>query len=145
LGSGDPQLEDQLRDIMNRYPHALFLHGYNEALAQQVYDSGDLFLMPSSFEPCGISQMLAMRSGQPCVVHGVGGLRDTVKHNETGFVFSGESLTAQASNFARTVKTALELRATAPDHWRQVCKAAEAERFSWQAAAASYSRDLYLD
>jgi starch synthase len=143
LGSGDPHLEQELLKTMNAYPHALMLHGYNEELAKQIYDSGDLFLMPSSFEPCGISQMLAMRSGQPCVVHGVGGLADTVTHDETGFVFSGSSVAEQATNFVSTVKHALTLRANSPADWRKICKAAEAERFSWQEAALSYSRDLY--
>ena len=54
LGSGDPHLEQRLADIMVRYPHALLLRGYNESLAQQIYNSGDLFLMPSSFEPWGV-------------------------------------------------------------------------------------------
>ena len=72
------------------------LRGYSDALARALYAAGDLFLMPSSFEPCGIGQMLAMRDGQPCLVHHVGGLRDTVLDDETGFAFSGDGLTAQA-------------------------------------------------
>ena len=59
--------------------------------------------MPSSFEPGGISQMLAMRAGQLCVVHGVGGLKDTVTDNVNGFVFDGLTSRAQASNFVAKV------------------------------------------
>jgi len=54
-------------------------------------------MMPSSFEPCGISQMLAMRDGQPCLVHGVGGLKDTVKDGLDGFVFKGNTVEDQVT------------------------------------------------
>ncbi len=79
LGSGDTQIEFELMQLMASHDNFLFLNGYGQALSDQMYLHGDLFLMPSSFEPCGISQMLAMRDGQPCLVHAVGGLKDTVQ------------------------------------------------------------------
>ena len=89
LGNGDKDLEVFLTKVAARKQNFIFLKGYSESLANSIYGSGDLFLMPSSFEPCGISQMLAMRVGQPCLVHRVGGLADTVKNNRNGFVFTG--------------------------------------------------------
>lgn len=73
LGTGDPAYERFLSQMSARFSHFIFLCGYSDACARDLYAGGDLFLMPSSYEPCGISQMLAMRQGQPCVVHGVGG------------------------------------------------------------------------
>ncbi len=101
--------------------------------------------MPSSFEPCGISQMLAMRSGQPCVVHAVGGLRDTVRDGETGFSFDGHGRAAQARRFVRTVDRALALKRDDPDRWDSICRAAAAARFTWDAAARQYTEKLYDD
>ena len=87
--------------------------------------------------------MLAMRAGQPCVVHGVGGLRDTVKDRETGFVFAGDDPPAQAAHFTETVAAALALRADDPAAWQQLAGAAAAERFSWARSAAQYTAELY--
>ena len=88
IGSGEAYYEEQLTKAMAQHDNFLFLNGFDSALSEYLYPLGDLFLMPSSFEPCGISQLLAMRDGQACLVNEVGGLKDTVKHNETGFSFS---------------------------------------------------------
>ena len=114
LGSGEPLFEKRMLEVAHRCPNVLFLNGYSELLSDPLYAAGDLFLMPSSFEPCGISQMLAMRSGQPCVVHGVGGLRDTIEDGVTGFMFGGETSREQADNFTATTLAALEQRAADP-------------------------------
>ncbi len=145
LGSGDPQLEQQLATVLARHSNALFINGYHEALADCLYACGDLFLMPSSFEPCGISQLLAMRAGQPCVVHGVGGLRDTVENGVTGFVFAGATPQVQACEFVQAFNAALTMRETQPQRWRSIGQAAAAARFSWGAAAQAYIRDMYTD
>ncbi|MCJ7592706.1 MAG: glycosyltransferase, partial [Woeseiaceae bacterium] len=108
-----------------------------------LYGLGHLFLMPSSFEPCGISQMLAMRAGQPCVVHGVGGLQDTVEDAITGFVFDGDNLAAQASAFVATTKRALKLKRNQPDAWKNICAAASKQRFEWSKSAEQTVRNLY--
>lgn len=143
IGSGENRFEEQLLEIANDCPNVLFLNGYSELLADPLYAAGDLFLMPSSFEPCGISQMLAMRNGQPCVVHGVGGLRDTVEHGATGFVFGGATQDEQADEFVSTTLAALERRAEDPVAWKAVCQRARAQRFSWALAADRTARELY--
>lgn len=143
VGSGDPAYERFLAEIAATRENFLFLNGYSETLALHLYGSGDLFLMPSTFEPCGISQMLAMRDGQLCVVHGVGGLRDTVTDGTTGFVFAGRTPAEQANHFAATVGQALELRRSSAGRWRQMQKAAMSMRFTWEASAAAYETGLY--
>ena len=144
LGSGDRDLEVFLTRVAARKKNFIFLKGYSESLADTIYRSGHLFLMPSSFEPCGISQMLAMRAGQPCLVHGVGGLRDTVKHNENGFVFTGKNLVIQARNMVESCKTILELYDTNPEQWQKISRQAAEERFLWSRVAKEYIDSLYL-
>ena len=143
IGSGDPVFEKRMLAVAHDCPNVLFLNGYSELLADPVYAAGDLFLMPSSFEPCGISQMLAMRAGQPCVVHGVGGLRDTVEHGETGFVFGGKTTQEQADNFVAATLAALDHRANDPAGWKSLCERAMRQRFSWQLCAERTVRELY--
>lgn len=145
LGSGDPDLEERMLEQAQRIPNLIFLHGYSETLAETFYNGGDLFLMPSSFEPCGISQMLAMRGGQPCVVHGVGGLKDTVEDGITGFVFDGHSTLEQAQRFVTTTARALQLRSQDPIGWQQVCREAAARRFDWASSAKQTVELLYND
>jgi starch synthase len=145
LGSGDAALEQRLAGIAAHHGNFLFLRGYAEALSDLLYANGDLFLMPSSFEPCGISQMLAMRAGQPCVVHAVGGLRDTVQHGRTGFVFHGDNPTDQAAAFVDCVKQALQVREVNTAAWQAIRQAAQAQRFSWQRAAQCYVDELYRE
>ena len=109
LGSGDNKLEQFLARVAGKYDNFIFVKGYSEVLSEALYQSGDLFLMPSSFEPCGISQMLAMRAGQPCLVHSVGGLKDTVKNNINGFSFEGNSIIQQADNLVKRVTEVKQL------------------------------------
>ena len=108
-----------------------------------MYRAGVVFLMPSSFEPCGISQMLAMRAGQPCVVHGVGGLKDTVEHNVTGFVFDGATASEQSKGFVQATHDALQMRAENPIRWQQICSAAMQQRFDWKSSARQTIQTLY--
>ena len=143
LGTGDEAYEQFLSRISSRYENFIFLNGYSEACAQALYANGELFLMPSSFEPCGISQMLAMREGQPCVVHGVGGLKDTISHGVNGFVFSGQSLQQQVDHFVETTLDAVALRQDDPGRWRAVCDHARRARFSWEQTARLYLKKLY--
>ncbi len=143
VGSGEPQYENQIRDIAASKSNFIFLRGYSDLLAEALYRSGDLFLMPSSFEPCGISQMLAMRAGQPCVVHGVGGLKDTVHNGSNGFVFGGESSIEQAENFVTTVSRALQVKTNYAELWREISKNAAAARFDWPTSAQQTIGKLY--
>lgn len=143
LGSGDPTLEQQMTSLMAEYEHFVFLNGYNDALSQAIYVQGDLFLMPSSFEPCGISQMLAMRAGQPCIVHEIGGLKDTVKHGKTGFCFSGVNKTEQISSLKIELTHALNLFCHDKKAWHQISENAEKLRFTWQNSISKYITLLY--
>ena len=99
--------------------------------------------MPSSFEPCGISQMLAMRAAQPCVVHGVGGLCDTVKDEMTGFVFGGPGPGEQADEFVAAVSRALDMKSGDNDRWQTICIRAASERFDWARSAQRTIEELY--
>ncbi len=143
LGSGDDHLEQFLTQEAAQHSNFIYLKGYSEELPDAIYNSGDLFLMPSSFEPCGISQMLAMRSGQPCLVHGVGGLRDTVIHYETGFVFSGNNLSEQSTNMIEGLKQALNMYHDDTEQWKEISSKASQQRFLWSDVGEDYMRLLY--
>ena len=143
LGSGETEYEQSILNMARHNDNIVFLHGYSELLADPLYERGDLFLMPSSFEPCGISQMLAMRAGLPCVVHGVGGLKDTVADEQTGFVFRGDNLQSQATSFVAATLRAVELRRDKPDVWRSICRAARKTRFEWSDSAEVTINNLY--
>lgn len=143
LGNGDPELEQQIATLARDRKNFLFLCGYSETFAEMLYAIGDLFLMPSTFEPCGISQMLAMRAGQPCVVHAVGGLKDTINHDVDGFSFDGDSTESQARNFVDTVREALVIKAEAPERWLKIRDRAAAARFTWAGSAELYTGVLY--
>jgi starch synthase len=142
-GTGDRNLESRFAEIAHSYNNFLYLRCYVDGLTEQLYSIADLFLMPSSFEPCGISQMLAMRAGHPCVVHAVGGLKDTVKDGVTGFVFDGETPAEQAENFVKCVGNAITIKLKDPSKWRKICKNAALQRFSWTEAATTYRDKLY--
>lgn len=88
LGSGEPNLERALSWVATHHPTRIaYVQGYNEPFAHRIYAGCDGFLMPSRFEPCGLAQMISMRYGTPPIVRAVGGLKDTVQHWETGFLF----------------------------------------------------------
>jgi starch synthase len=143
LGSGDVVYEQFLTAAAARHSNFVFLRGYSDAISQMLYTSGDLFLMPSSFEPCGISQMLSMRAGQPCLVHHVGGLRDTVADGTSGFAFTGSNLSEQADAMVTALQTALQVRFGQPQRWRAISKAAAAARFLWSDSIRLYIEHLY--
>lgn len=143
LGSGDAEYEAFFTRVMVRHENFLFLQGYSDELASALYSYGDLFLMPSSFEPCGLSQMLAMRSGTPCLVHAVGGLADTVQHGVDGFVFNGDNLQQQAENLLSTFGDAVRLKQDKAPKWREMCRAAFAARFTWEDTAKSLLEQVY--
>ncbi|MFO7706929.1 MAG: glycogen/starch synthase [Desulfobacterales bacterium] len=143
IGTGEPGYERFLTETSARFSNFVFLNGYSDEAARALYASGDIFIMPSSFEPCGISQMLAMRHGQPCVVHGVGGLKDTVAEGVNGFVFGGGSVAEQAENFVLACRRAVDCRIGRPAAWEKIRRQAAQARFSWDDAAAAYLERLY--
>ncbi len=144
LGSGDPGIETALAQHAATDPRLVFLRGFSEPLANAVFAAGDLFLMPSTFEPCGISQMYAMRAGQPCLVHAVGGLNDTVKDNINGFSFSGPNPEAQVANCMASMIHAQQVFFDQPERWQEIVDEARAARFLWSDAAAQYEAKMYV-
>lgn len=143
LGSGESIYEAALADMAAKTNKLLYLQGYSETLADPLYALADLFLMPSSFEPCGISQMLAMRASLPCVVHSVGGLKDTIADGETGFGFTGNSLSDQSEAFVATTLKAIALRKDKPGRYQKIRDAAGAQRFDWSDSARQTIAKLY--
>jgi len=143
LGSGDPSFEKFLTQTAGNNTNFIFLKGYSESLSEPIYNIGDLFMMPSSFEPCGISQMLAMRAGQPCIAHSVGGLTDTIKDNENGFLFTGDTQLNQATNMIKCFKKTLAIYLNDPKKYTKISENAHKTRFLWSHSARQYISDLY--
>lgn len=143
VGSGDPVCEKFLRDAMLRHDNLLFLCGYSEDLGDLVYRFCDLFLMPSTFEPCGISQMLAMRAGTPPLVHKVGGLADTVQHMANGFTFDGANSHEQVQNMLEVFEDVIQLKNDKVPVWQAICRNAAAAHFSWDLTVQEYEKNLY--
>lgn len=147
VGTGDIHYELQLTEWANRYPERLkVIIGYNEPLSHRVEAAGDLFLMPSSFEPCGLNQIYSLRYGTLPIVRNVGGLADTVvdataasigNRTANGFVVPTQS----AADLLVTLRRALE-RYRQTDIWRQMQVTAMNSDYSWQASAEHY-RGLY--
>ena len=134
LGAGNPKLEEQAKKLQELLPDRVRVETrYDASLARQIYAGSDLFLMPSRYEPCGISQMIAMRYGSVPLVRAVGGLHDTVTDSETGFVF----VDRKVKSFNDTLKRALQLY---PYHsrWAVIQKAGMAQDFSWMRSAQKY-------
>lgn len=143
IGSGDRAMEQFCTRMMQEHNNFLYLQGFSEELADLMYTAGDLFLMPSSFEPCGISQMLAMRAGVPCIVHRVGGLKDTVLHGVNGFVFSGNSRDEQVIDMLNCTSAAVELARRDNESWHLIRKNAASARFRWDDVLQDYVKKLY--
>jgi starch synthase len=140
LGSGDRQYEGFLAALARRYPDRLGVRlGFNDALAHQIQAGSDCLLMPSRFEPCGLTQMYAMRYGTIPIVRATGGLKDTVApfdritRQGVGFVFTE----ATANALLETVRTALSVFAD-KSAWRQLQRNAMASDFSWRRSATRY-------
>ncbi len=138
LGAGQPKLEEAAKKLQETLPDRVRVETrFDARLARQIYAGSDIFLMPSRYEPCGISQMIAMRYGSVPLVRAVGGLHDTVTDSETGFVF----VDTKIKSFNDTVRRALKLY---PYHsrWANLQKAGMAQDFSWSSSANKYL-DLY--
>jgi starch synthase len=144
ISSGERDIEEFLTDLAVRYSNFVFLNGFAASVAESLYASGDIFLMPSSFEPCGIAQMLAMRDGQPVVAHATGGLKDTIRDGTDGFLFDGGNLVEKADNFVAAVRRAVAMKLTAAATWSQIVTNAKAARFEWRTSANEYIAQLYL-
>ncbi|MFT2718414.1 glycogen synthase [Deinococcus sp. A31D244] len=131
LGGGDPALEAGLREWA-AHPRVVFVQGMNEPLAHRIYAGADAFAMPSRFEPCGLSQMIAMRYGTLPVVRLTGGLVDTVP-GDVGFTFEQ----ATAADLTTACQEAFAAFGDRAD-WTARVERAMALSFSWDAPARSY-------
>ncbi|QLE00524.1 glycogen/starch synthase [Galbibacter sp. BG1] len=143
LGTGAPEYEELLRDISYQKENFIFINGQSEEIIDSLYFESNLYLMPSLFEPCGISQMLAMRNGQPCLVHATGGLIDTVEHMKSGFSFSGNTMEAKNANFESVFEDALNIFFEDKELWKHISKVAKSQRFSWEHSVKEYYQQLY--
>lgn len=141
LGSGEAGLEDKLREAENNNKGKVcFYCGYNEALSHRIYSACDLFLMPSLFEPCGISQLISMRYGTLPLVRETGGLKDTVKpYNEYTQEGNGFSFTNYNSNdMMHVLWEAINTYYNRSDMWNQIVKNAIKTDVSWATSAEFY-------
>lgn len=143
LGTGAPEYEALFREMSYKHDNFIFTNGQSEDLIDSLYLESDLYLMPSLFEPCGISQMLAMRSGTPCLVHHTGGLIDTVEHLQTGFAFSGASYEEKVEEMEATFLLALDMFFQDPLRWKKIQGKAKRKRFTWEKSVAQYYTLLY--
>jgi starch synthase len=143
LGEGNEGCQSTLQKLAKRYPQQMGLFiGYDEQLAHVVQAGADIFLMPSRFEPCGLTQIYALRYGTVPIVHGTGGLSDTIvdatEENfrqglATGFVFKESAPSALLA----TIQRALVFYAQR-SQWRKLALAGMEQDFSWQASAKTY-------
>ena len=141
LGTGEGQYEAFFRELARQYPRqAAAMITFDLGLASRIYAGGDLYLMPSRSEPCGLSQMNAMRYGTVPVVHATGGLKDTVpgcdEKGETGLGFTFQSY--NADDFHAAIKRALTLYRQSPESFRSLQKRAMTTDFSWTTPAKRY-------
>lgn len=141
LGSGDAAYEDFFRHAAERWPERMSIRlGYDEALSMAIYAGADLFLMPSRSEPCGLSQMIAMRYGTVPIVRETGGLKDTVQPYEawrdagTGFTFANYS----SADMLHVLREAAYLYKDYPDAFARLRRRAMERDFSWNRSAGDY-------
>lgn len=132
LGDGDPAIEEALEAHARRHPGRLALRfAFDEGLARRIYAGADAFLMPSAYEPCGLSQLYALRYGALPVVRATGGLRDTVQDGETGFVFEAYEAEAMVRAIARAVSAFGR-----SESWEAMVERGMREDHSWDRSAA---------
>jgi starch synthase len=140
LGAGDPALESQLVALTYEFPHKARVYlGYNAGLAQRIYAGADLVLVPSRYEPCGLTQIFALRYGCLPLVRQTGGLVDTVQNYDnaeggTGFMFLFEEVGAVIG----TLEWALETYRTKPEAWHAMQERGLRHDWSWHASASQY-------
>ena len=141
LGSGDWKYESLLKDMQKRFPDKLrAVLGFSGDLASKIYAGADIFLMPSKFEPCGLSQMISMRYGTIPIVRETGGLKDTVvpyngvTKEGTGFTFYSYN----AHDMLYAIERAVGLYYDYKDDWKQLMRNAMSQDFSWDNICKQY-------
>jgi starch synthase len=149
LGTGEKTLESQLRELAKKFPKKLGIKiAYNETWAHMCIAGGNAFLMPSRFEPCGLTQLYSLRYGTLPIARNVGGLADTIvdatpanikNQTATGFLFDEDS----AESLFDSISHALTLYAN-KTLWKKLQLTAMKQDFSWNSAAESYMQ-LYQE
>ena len=145
LGTGEHRFEEMFHYFQSKYPDKISSYiGYSEEKAHKIYASCDAFLMPSLFEPCGLSQMMSMRYGTIPIVRETGGLKDTVepyneyKNTGTGFSFTEYN----AHDMLHVIQYANDIFTNRKDQWNALVKRAMTTDYSWNASARKYE-ELY--
>ena len=147
LGTGDERYENMFRHFAWKYPEKVSANiFYSDALSKKIYGSCDAFLMPSLFEPCGLSQLMSLRFGTLPIVRETGGLKDTVEaydeYEKTGTGFSFTNYNAH--EMMNTVRYAEEIYYDKKRDWNKMIERAMAADFSWENSAKQYE-ELYLN
>jgi starch synthase len=133
-GSGEPEIEQALVDAHRRRPDAIGVAiGFNDAQARRIFAGSDFTLMPSRFEPCGLSQMYAQKFGSLPIGHQTGGLAETITDGETGFLFAQPSTESFLGGIRRAFTTFM-----AKDRLDSMRRSAMSRSFSWDVSAALY-------
>jgi starch synthase len=142
LGVGDPTLEDACKALEELYPERVrFLQRFDQTLSHQLYSSGDIILIPSRYEPCGLTQMISMRYGCVPVARNTGGLSDTIidtspDSGQTGFLFQETT----PESCARAIERALNMFIN-QDIWLRIQKNGMKMDFSWKKSAEKYANE----
>ena len=133
LGSGDSEYEAMFRNLASAHPDKVgFRPGFDNPLGHRIEAGADMFLMPSKYEPCGLSQIYSLRYGTVPVVRATGGLDDTIDE-DTGFKFRDYSGSALLEAIREAIKV-YRLK----DDWTAMMKRGMRKDFSWSAAAVEY-------
>ena len=143
LGTGEERYENMFRSFEWKYPDRMKVNiNYSEELAHRIYASSDAFLMPSQFEPCGLSQMMSLRYGTIPIVRETGGLKDTVipydeyNHTGTGFTFANYN----AHEMKKIMLYAYEVYRNQEEEWIKMAKRGMEQDFSWSNSAGEYEK-----
>lgn len=135
LGTGDPYLEAELKQLESEYPDKVrVLLRFDNELSHRIYAGADIFLMPSRYEPCGLSQMIAMRYGCVPVVHETGGLKDTVTDGENGFLYKE----SDPLEVMEAINKAMDIFKNRRE-WLSFQKNGMRQDFSWEKSARKYA------
>jgi starch synthase len=138
LGEGDPELEHHADDTIGKLPgSAALMIAFDETLSRRAIAASDFYLMPSRFEPCGLNQMYAELYGSLPIAHATGGLVDSIRDGETGFLFPDTTPEALRRAIVRALHVYVH-----PGKLTAMRKTAMAQDFSWAPAAAKYE-ELY--
>lgn len=143
LGSGNRHYEERFKHFAKEYPDKLGVHiGYNGSLANRIYAGSDMYLMPSHYEPCGLSQLISLRYGTIPIVRETGGLNDTVQtyneftHGGNGFTFTNYN----AHDMLHTIRRAIDYYANHKPVWNNLISTAMSGDYSWEQSADKYLR-----